>query len=121
MSLMNSVSRWLKGLRPAPPPHLAAVSVAYAAAPLDPLVAANYSRIYQQSPAVYMAVNRIAEAGALVPLNVFRVQGETRLAVKNHPLERLLDNPNPFTSRFELLEQTLGFLELHGLLVYRGR
>jgi len=112
-SPIQSLQRWLKGLRPTPP-HLAAIAVQHHAAPVDPLVSANYSRLYQQSPAVYLAVNRIIESGALVPLNVFRVQGEERISVKNHPLERLLEHPNPFLSRFELLEQTLGFLELHG-------
>lgn len=80
-SPIQSLQRWLKGLR-STPPHLAAIAVQHHAAPVDPLVAANYSRLYQQSPAVYLAVNRIVEAGALVPLNVFRVQGEERIAVK---------------------------------------
>jgi len=112
-SPIHSLQRWIKALRPTPP-HLSAVAVHYESAPLDPLMAANYGRLYQQSPAVYLAVNRIVEAGALVPLNVFRVQGEERISIKNHPLERLLEHPNPFLSRFELLEQTLGFLELYG-------
>ncbi len=72
------------------------------------------SGVYQLSPWVYVAVNRIAEAGALVPLHVYRLDGETRLEVERHPLESLLDAPNPFTSRFELFEQTLGMLELTG-------
>ena len=37
-----------------------------------------------------------------------------RVGVENHPLEQLLGNPNPLTSRFELFEQTIGSLELHG-------
>ena len=80
-SPIQSLQRWLskasagKALRPTPP-HLAAIAVQHHAAPVDPLVSANYSRLYQQSPAVYLAVNRIIESGALVPINVFRVQGE---------------------------------------------
>lgn len=72
------------------------------------------SQVYAQSPWVYAAVNRIAEACALVPLKVYRVQGEERLEVARHPLEVLLDAPNPYTSRFELFEQTIGMLELTG-------
>ncbi|MYI41928.1 MAG: phage portal protein, partial [Chloroflexi bacterium] len=79
-------------------------------APLD----AHSARVYEQSPWVYIAINRIAEAGALVPLKVFSMQGERRIGIDNHPLEQLLNNPNPLTSRFELIEQTLGSLELHG-------
>jgi HK97 family phage portal protein len=72
------------------------------------------SRVYRESPWVYVAVNRIAEAAALTPLKVYRLDGEQRLEVERHPLEALLDKPNPFISRFELLEQTIGMLELTG-------
>jgi HK97 family phage portal protein len=71
-------------------------------------------RVYEQSPWVYVAVNRIAEAAALVPMHVYRMNGERREEVIRHPLEKLLDAPNPFMSRFELIEQTIGFLELTG-------
>jgi HK97 family phage portal protein len=69
---------------------------------------------YTRSPWVYLAVSRIAEAAAMTPLHVYRRTGEQRIAVERHPLEDLLHHPNPFTSRFELLEQTVGFLELTG-------
>ncbi len=69
---------------------------------------------YTHSPWVYLAVSRIAEAAALVPLHVYRLTGEQRIPVERHPLENLLQHPNPFTSRFELLEQTIGMLELTG-------
>ncbi|MBZ0290450.1 MAG: phage portal protein, partial [Anaerolineae bacterium] len=72
------------------------------------------ARVYQQSPWVYIAVNRIAEAVALVPLRVMRLDGERKIEVEGHPLERLLDAPNPYISRFELFEQTAGILELTG-------
>jgi HK97 family phage portal protein len=42
------------------------------------------------------------------------VQGEQHTAVERHPLETLLDAPNPYLSRFELMEQTFGLLELTG-------
>jgi len=69
---------------------------------------------YQGATWVYVGITRIAEASALVPLHVLRMEGETRHQIDNHPLETLLDNPNPYTSRFELLEQTLGYLEITG-------
>ena len=74
----------------------------------------NTARVYESSPWVYIAINRIAEAGALAPLKVYRLERERRVSIDNHPLERLFSNPNPLTSRFELFEQTLGSLELHG-------
>jgi HK97 family phage portal protein len=69
---------------------------------------------YLRSSWVYVAVTRIAEAAALVPYQVFAVDGEAKIAQDNHPLERLLRDPNPFASQFELLEATFGFLELTG-------
>jgi len=80
----------------------------------EPVDEATRTRAYQQSPWVYIAINRIAEAAALVPLQVLRLEGERRLAVERHPLEQLLDAPNPQLSRFELMEQTVGMLELTG-------
>lgn len=74
----------------------------------------SFGSIYTQSPWVYVAVNRIAEAAALVPLKVYALEGETRREVIDHPVERLLDAPNPRLSRFELIEQTIGALELYG-------
>ena len=76
--------------------------------------AARYAGVYMGSPWVYVAVNRIAEAAALVPFHVARRAGEQVVAVEDHPFERLLRRPNPLLSRFELIEQTVGSLEIHG-------
>jgi HK97 family phage portal protein len=104
--------RRASGLRPAP--HLEAV--ARHNTTLWPNLAETGAQaaVYRQSPWVYIAINRIAEAAALVPLRVLRLEGERRLEVPNHPLETLLDAPNPYLSRFELIEQTIGMLELTG-------
>jgi HK97 family phage portal protein len=80
------------------------------AAPLAP----DYADHYLRSSWVHTAVARIAEAGALVPLEVYQRRGEQRIAQQNHPLERLLGSPNPLISGFELIESTLGWLELAG-------
>jgi HK97 family phage portal protein len=100
------------GLRPAP--YLKAVAVHNAMIWPNLAETASQTRLYQQSPWVYIAVNRIAEAAALVPLRVLRLEGEQRVEVERHPLEVLLDAPNPYMSRFELVEQTVGMLELTG-------
>ncbi len=101
-----------RGLRPAP--HLEAVAVHNNFVWPNLAEAQAHTTIYRQSPWVYVAINRIAEAAALVPIHVFHVQGERRVEVERHPLERLLDAPNPYISRFELMEQTFGLLELTG-------
>jgi len=94
-------------------PHLESVA-ASSRFQLSPPIELNTARVYDQSPWVYVAINRIVEAGALVPLRVFRLDGEKRIGIANHPLEQLLSRPNPLTSGFELFEQTIGSLELHG-------
>ena len=94
-------------------PHIDAVST-HNRYQLGPPIDLNSGRVYEQSPWVYIAINRIAEAAALVPLRVFRLEGERRIGVANHPLEQLLSQPNPLTSGFELIEQTIGSLELQG-------
>ncbi len=111
----NWFSRWMpfkRALRPAP--HVEAIAVHNSHAWTNLAEAEAQSRVYQTSPWVYIAVNRIAEAAALVPLHVLRVQGDRLEEVPRHPLERLLEAPNPFLSGFELIEQTVGMLELTG-------
>jgi HK97 family phage portal protein len=76
--------------------------------------APNDIQSYEGAPYVYVAINRIAEACALVPLEVYHTENGKRVRLEEHPFLRLLQNPNPATSRFELLEQTVGFLELTG-------
>lgn len=114
--MFNWLSNWFQTQRNRlryPAPHIQRVAIHNSNALHTP-IDVNSPRVYAQSPWVYMAINRIAEAGALVPLQIMQLQGEQRLAIDNHPLEQLLNNPNPVTSRFELIEQTLGSLELTG-------
>lgn len=114
--MFNWLSDWFKTRRKrlrldAPPVTRTALRSGFHPAPP---INVNPARVYEDSPWVYIAINRIAEAGALVPLHVFRLKGEARVGIESHPLERLFSNPNPLTSRFELFEQTLGALELNG-------
>ena len=54
---------------------------------LNPPLDIHSARVYAGSPWVYVAINRIAEAGALVPLKVYRLENEKRIGIENHPLE----------------------------------
>lgn len=76
--------------------------------------AAAQAAQYGRSVWVYVAVSRIAEAAAMVTPHVYRLNGELREPVSRHPLEDLLNAPNPTMSRFDLFEQTIGMLELTG-------
>lgn len=92
-------------------PHLEALAIH---GPNFPIASSEDSAVYQQSPWVYLAINRIAEAAALVPLRVWRLLPGREEALTTHPLLDLLAAPNPTLSRFELMEQTVGMLELTG-------
>jgi HK97 family phage portal protein len=96
-----------RGARPGPLQHAHALSA-------SPPAGIAHSRVYQQSPWVYVAVNRIAEAAALVPLRVLRQAGGRAVEAPDHPLAGLLARPNSSQSGFELMEATVGMLELHG-------
>ncbi|MBN2305140.1 MAG: phage portal protein, partial [Anaerolineae bacterium] len=90
--------------------------------------AGHYAGVYMRSPWVYVAVNRIAEAAALVPFRVYGTPHATAPAgagvpapgdtgpveLPDHPFLALLQRPNPLLSRFELIEHTVGNLEIHG-------
>lgn len=108
---LNNLFTGRDHLRPAP--MLAPNGHPYYPAPSLTDARAQAGR-YTQSSWVYVAVSRIAEAAALTPLHVYRVENEQRVGVIDHPLERLLRQPNPFTSGFDLIEQTVGMLELTG-------
>jgi len=117
--MLNWLSRLFsgtrRGLRPAP--HIESVALHNEVVWPNLAETEAQSRVYQSSSWVYVAVSRIAEAAALVPLRVFRLEGahnERKVEVERHPLETLLDAPNPYLSRFELMEQTIGSLELAG-------
>ena len=113
--MLNWLSERLR-LRQSQPraPILSAIAAHHAPFGLAPSAAAEQAgRVYAQSPWVYVAVNRIAEAAALVPLNIVS-RDAARPDASDHPLYRLLNAPNPYLSRFELLEQTVGTLELFG-------
>lgn len=67
-----------KGKRLRRAPHLEAVARHNSFIWPNLAEAGAKARVYQQSPWVYIAVNRIAEAVALVPLRVMQLQGEKK-------------------------------------------
>lgn len=66
---------------------------------------------FSRNPVAYRCVRMIAEAAASAPLVVF-VDGE-RAAV-DHPLQKLLDRPNPEQSGADLMEAFFGALQTSG-------
>ncbi len=77
-------------------------------------LAEGQERAYIQSVWVHVAVSLVAQTAASARLGVYRVEGDAEIPVDDHPVMRLLERPNPLTSRFDLLEGTFGYLELTG-------
>lgn len=70
---------------------------------------------YKQSLWVYAAINKKAKAAASVPWYVYRKNrsGEYE-QIKDHPLQILIDKPNPFMSRNNMIEKLIMQLDLAG-------
>lgn len=66
---------------------------------------------YTRNPVAYRCVRMIAEAAACVPLVVF---ANGKAAAADHPLQRLLDRPNPEQSGADLMEAFYGALQCAG-------
>ena len=70
---------------------------------------------YMANSVVFACIREIAEAAAGVPWQLYRATADgQRETVTGHPLLKLLDRPNPFQGRFELIETLIGHLYLSG-------
>ena len=69
---------------------------------------------YSASSIVYTAVEKRAKLIASVPWEVQRKRGDRWEPVENHPLERLLERPNPDQSLYELMYEASQSLDLAG-------
>ena len=65
---------------------------------------------YGRNPVVYRCVRMVAEAAAALPLAVF--EGGAR--APDHPLQRLLDRPNPDGNGADLMESFFSGLQIAG-------
>lgn len=72
------------------------------------------AELYQRLSWVHIAVRTIADAAAVQPLAVKRLQGEDTEDIDAHPFEELLRRPNPLQSRSELLYATVAYRALTG-------
>jgi HK97 family phage portal protein len=72
------------------------------------------AELYQRLSWVHAAVDAVANVCATVKLGVYRLEGEKRVEVDNHPFELLLQRPNPLNSRYELLYNAFAWRKLTG-------
>lgn len=70
---------------------------------------------YKASPAVYSVIKKRADAVSSVPLVVEQRKGdEWEPVAESHPLQQLLDNPNPDLDRSEMMRLLVTHLDLAG-------
>ena len=74
----------------------------------------TYARLYREQPNVRTCVDFLARNIAQLGLHVFRRQGETdRIRLRDHPLVQLVERPNPWTTRYRLIEGLVGDLGIY--------
>lgn len=80
----------------------------------DYTLADNQAKAYEAISWINTALQIVGNMCALQKFNVYTLEGEKRIAQDNHPLELLLQTPNPNMSRFELLYATIAYRKLCG-------
>lgn len=73
-----------------------------------------YSGIYSRQLWVYVVVNKLAKAAARLPLPVYERNDLDRPKVDDHPMARLLAQPNPRMSGFDLWLWTSSTFDIYG-------
>ena len=78
---------------------------------------------FQKNVDVYSVINWKSEQAATIPIIVEELKGESWEAVnKNHPLQSLINKPNPYQSGIEHRQQVFGFYDTTGnAFVYSPR
>jgi HK97 family phage portal protein len=79
----------------------------------------NYESVacegYMTNSVVFACIREIAEASAGVPWQLFQTQADgAQKELTDHPLLKMIDCPNPFQGRFELIENLMAYLYLSG-------
>lgn len=69
---------------------------------------------YAQNPDVYACIRLIATSVAGIDWSVYKIVGDELKLDEAHPLNLLLDRPNPFQSRATFMEVLVSYLLLHG-------
>ena len=80
----------------------------------DPELYLNQAELYRRVPGVSTAVDMISKTATDSKLEVFRLEGEERVNIPNHPLELLMQHPNPLDSAYEFRVVTTNFRMLAG-------
>lgn len=80
----------------------------------------SYSQMYRRQPAVRSVVDFLARnIGQLNPKVYERVSDTDRVEVNDHPLAKLLHNPNLITTRYAFLRDTVADLAIYDRAYWR--
>lgn len=86
----------------------------------DGYIGGSYSALYRRQPAVRAVVDFLARnIGQLNPKVYERVSDTDRVEVSEHPLAVLLRNPNPVTTRYAHLRDTVADLAIYDRAYWR--
>lgn len=75
---------------------------------------AAQGELYKKLSWLQIAISVYAQSAASTPLEVQELVGEETKAIKNHPFEKRMRDPNPMQSRFEFLESHFSYRRLTG-------
>ena len=74
----------------------------------------DYATLYKTQPNVRTCVDFLARNIAQLGLHVFKRVGETdRQRLRDHPLAKLIYRPNPYTTRYRLIESLIADLGIY--------
>ena len=77
---------------------------------------------FKRNVDVYSVVNWTAENAANIPICVEIERGGEWIKAENHPLQKLIDKPNPYQSGLEFAHQVYGFYQTTGnTFIYGNR
>jgi len=74
----------------------------------------DYLSLYQSLIWAFRGVHTVASAAASVPHRITRGSPKQRIPYPIHPANKLLDNPNPVYTNYQLLHRSLSFLMILG-------
>ena len=118
MNLMTRIRSMFKANKPAPDPRIGNVFAGVAARPAGWWRNDSVEQLRNYQSWVYAAVNAIAQEVARQRpfsfVNTGQADHEQNPLMHTHPLIRLLDNPNPWMTPWELWYLTVLYLELTG-------
>jgi HK97 family phage portal protein len=114
--LRDVLRRWADGFRGPVPvaPWITGADLGWSTS-TTAATAATYGKIYRSQPAIRTVVEFLALNVAQVGLHLYqRISDTDRVRLRHHPAARILAQPNPYTTTFRLMRDTVTDLGVYG-------